>query len=105
MALFDRLGRQEGEADKLPTHAFSEAVRLWLTGAGGADAISRSDIVTFFELSSQDEVQLDALKAVYDAKGTNLEKLNFLGLLHAVITLVEHSPQMTKSRARAILGV
>ena len=103
MALVDRL-TQPGQTGPDPpggyimNHFFSAAVYLW-----GQGVLTRANVVNGLNLSPDDEVQLDQLKATYDGL-TNAKKDAFHGRLEALNTLLEGG-YITKAFYKNNLGL
>ena len=83
MSLLDRLRRVEQPV--LNAHGFQAAMSEWADGATG---FSRATIITAFGLTVDDEVELDALKAVYDSANTNAKKQRLLKVFDNIVMLV-----------------
>ena len=85
MPLIDRIFHDDPDPvrNSFANHAFSAAVWLWARGE-----ITRADVVSSFDMTAEDEVQLDQLQAFYVAQ-SNLEKRTFHSTLEAAGILAE----------------
>lgn len=79
MALLDRLSGASG--GKLPVHQFWGALVEWIEGE-----ITRADVIAAFDLTADDEVELDWLKGKIDASAN---KPNFMHHIHSLFMLAE----------------
>jgi hypothetical protein len=86
MSLFDRLRGTEGP--KLSSHQFQAAMAEWADGAVG---FSRATIISGFNLTTDDETELDALKAIYDSANTSAKKQRLLKAFDNILMLAEDS--------------
>ena len=84
MSLLDRL--RGTEQPKIPSHAFQAAMSEWADGAAG---FSRATIISGFELTVDDETELDQLKAIYDSANTNAKKQRLLKTFDNIVMLAE----------------
>jgi len=73
------------EEPVLNAHAFQAAMSEWEDGAIG---FSRATIIAAFELTVDDETELDALKAVYDSANTNAKRQRLLKAFDNIAMLV-----------------
>lgn len=94
MALFDKL-----QSTELAAHEFSASLHMWAIGE-----ITEQNIINFFNLETDDEDQLEQIKAVYDAKGTALAKLEYLFRIEHTFYLIQNSG-ITLNKAKSILEV
>lgn len=86
MSLFDRL--RGAERPKIPSHQFQAAMSEWADGAAG---FSRTTIIAGFQLTADDETELDALKAIYDLANTDKKRARLLKAFDNVLMLAEDS--------------
>jgi len=84
MALLDRL--RGVEKPRIDSHGFQAAMSEWADGATG---FSRATIISEFGLVADDETQLDALKAHFDAADTDAKKLSLRKALDSVLMLMD----------------
>jgi len=81
MSLLDKLaGDQE---PKLPVHQFYAALAEFAAGA-----VTRQNVVDYFQLDSADEVELDFLIAEYQATDPTRQQ-EFLEFIHRIFMLAE----------------
>jgi len=86
MSLLDRL--RGIEEPKIPSHAFQAASPIHRHSAPG---FSRVTIISGFQLTANDETELDALKAIYDSANTNAKKQRLLKAFDSIVMLAESS--------------
>ena len=111
LALLDHFTRNAGNTGtdpnenglpRYPGHQFTAGLVLYLT-----DTIVRNKIISDFNkpdgLTVNDQVQLDEMKAVYDAKNVG-EKNIYLHTVRACLEQLEQE-QMIKSNAEIFLGL
>ncbi len=73
------------EGPKIAVHPFSAALREFARGA-----ITRDEIVAFFQLDATQQENLDAIIDKYKKLSTQAEKDDFLVKIHDVFILSEH---------------
>ncbi len=83
MSLLDRL--RGVETPRLIAHAFQGMLFEWADGASG---ISRSTLVSSFNLSEEDEVELDILKSYYDNANTFAKKMRLKMTLDNILMII-----------------
>lgn len=83
MSLLDRL--RGTEKPRINAHGFQAALSEWADGAAG---FSRSTIILQFGLTTDDEAELDILKAHYDSANTNAKKLRLRKALDNILMLI-----------------
>ena len=103
MSLIDRIFHDDDPADPeglrhINNHALSGAVWFWATGK-----ITRAQVVSSFNMTAEDEVQLDQIEAHYIALPAD-EKRSFHSDMDAAGTLVD-CQKLTKPQYRALLGL
>ena len=81
MSLIDRLSNDEDP--KIPVHQFYAALAEYAAGA-----ITRAGLVSYFQMSAEDETELDALIADYQAAPAD-RKQEFLEFVHRIFILAE----------------
>ena len=82
MSLLDRL--RGIEQPRLSAHGFQAAMSEWADGAAG---FSRATIIAEFDLTLDDESDLDAIKAIWDTANTNAKKLRLRKAFDSVLML------------------
>ena len=82
MSLLDRLIGTE--LPRLSAHGFQAAMSEWVDGAAG---FSRASIIAEFQLTLDDEPELDQLKIIYDSANTNAKKQRLLKAFDSVVML------------------
>jgi len=97
MALIDRIFHDD-PATSISNHAFSAA--LWFFAQG---QVTRSQVVTAFNMDAIDEVQLDELITYYQAL-SNQDKRKFHSDIEAAGILAE-SGLITKALYKSFLGM
>lgn len=83
MSLLNRL--RGVEQPRINAHGFQAALSEWADGATG---FSRVTIISQFALSTDDETELDILKAHYDSANTNAKKLRLRKTLDNILMLI-----------------
>ncbi len=83
MGLLSRL--RSDELPRIPAHGFQAAMSEWADGAAG---FSRATIITQFNLSLDDEADLDTIKAIWDTANTDAKKLRLRKAFDNVVLLV-----------------
>lgn len=95
MGLFERW--TAADSTKIRIHPFASALREWTRGA-----VTKTQVVNAFSLSSEDQIELDAIKTKYDGLNTN-QKAEFVVKLHDVMILSE-AGLYDKAKAKTELG-
>lgn len=98
MGLFQRIDRDS--AGDMDTHALQWAFVLW---AGGSATVTRTAIVDKLSLDASDEIDLDALRAIYNSKSAN-GKRDYLQKAEAAFGLAEKG-YFTQAQWRAELEI
>ncbi len=99
MALIDRLAHDDADLSRhIANHNFSAFAWFWSTGRK-----TRADIVAAFNLTVDDEVQLDELAAEYTSRSA-AGKERFHSDLEAAGMLLENQ-LATKAEYRALFGL
>lgn len=104
MALLDHFTRNAGTDigengfPRYPGHQFTAGLHLFFTGT-----IVRNKIINDFALTADDQIQLDEMKAVYDAKNTGAKNI-YLHVSRACLEQLEQE-QMIKSNAATFLEI
>lgn len=83
MSLLNRL--RGTEQPRLNAHGFQAALSEWADGAAG---FSRATIISQFVLTTDDEAELDILKAHYDSANTSAKKLRLRKTLDNILMLI-----------------
>jgi len=83
MSLLNRL--RGTEQPRINAHGFQAALSEWADGAPG---FSRATIISQFNLTVDDEAELDILKAHYDSANTNAKKLRLRKTLDNILMLI-----------------
>ena len=83
MSLLNRL--RGVEQPKISAHGLQAALSEWADGAAG---FSRATIISQFKLTTDDETELDILKAHYDSANTNAKKLRLRKTLDNILMLI-----------------
>ena len=103
MSLLNRLLGVEEPG--INAHAFQAAMSEWADGAAG---FSRATIISGFNLSLDDETELDAVKAIWDSANTNSKKLRLRKAFDSIVMLAdsndEHGFYTTKAEVNARLN-
>jgi hypothetical protein len=81
MSLFDKLMNTSEQDIKVPIHGIMAALQEWSEGA-----ITRQQVIDFFELEVTDEADLDWMKSKYDAA---TDKIHLLMVMHRILLLGE----------------
>ena len=97
MALVDRLAHDPG-VESIANHDFSAACYFWALGE-----ITRQNVVDAFNLSTEDQVQLDQLQTYYQGLNT-ADKQEFHSRLEAAGMLLE-GEHITKAFYKNLLGL
>lgn len=99
MALIDRIFHDDPDPDRnIPNHAFSAAVWFWATGK-----ITRAQVIAAFNMTTNDEIQLDMLEAHYMTLTTG-EQRSYHSDLEGAGILAEQG-FLTKPQYKALLGL
>lgn len=70
MGMWERIEQTQPEGENsLPAHEFTDTLIVWSEGV-----ITRAQIITQWNLSTEDEVGLDEVKAAYDSLNANDKK-------------------------------
>ncbi len=83
MSLLNRL--RGTEAPRINAHGFQAALSEWADGAPG---FTRASIIAQFALQTEDEAELDILKAHYDSANTSAKKLRLRKTLDNILMLI-----------------
>ncbi len=83
MSLLNRL--RGIEAPRINAHGFQAAVAEWADGAAG---FSRATIIAQFNMTPDDEAELDTLKAIHDTANTAAKKLRLRKALDNILMLI-----------------
>jgi len=83
MSLLDRV--RGVEQPRINNHGLQGALFEWADGAAG---FSRATIITQFNLTADDEVQLDMIKAYYDAANTFAKKMRLKQVIDNIFMLI-----------------
>lgn len=83
MSLLNRL--RGTEQPRINAHGFQAALSEWADGAPG---FSRATIIAQFDLTADDEAELDILKAHYNSANTNAKKLRLRKALDNILMLI-----------------
>ena len=86
MGLLDRL--RGTEEPSLNAHGFQAAMSEWADGATG---FSRATIITEFDLTLDDESDLDVIKGIWDTADTNAKRLRLRKAFDSILMLVGDS--------------
>lgn len=84
MSLVGRLRGDAEDGDSIAVHQFWAAMREVHFGE-----VTVAQFKSFFNITGQDATELDQLIALYQAKSTDAEKLEFVDNLHSIFMLVE----------------
>ena len=99
MALIDRIFHDDSDSTRnIANHAFSAAVWFWATGR-----ITRQDVIDTFNMTTDDEIQLDQL-ATYYAGLSDADKRAFHSDVEAAGVLAEVA-FITKAQYKTLLGL
>ena len=99
MGLYERwTASGETAADKIPVHAFGAAL-----GELARGELSKSEVVSGFALTAEDETELDAIIATYNALPTVGAKAQGMVAFNNVMLLCE-SGHYPKAKAKSSLG-
>ena len=99
MSLIDRIFHDDPDSTRnITNHAFSAALWFWAKGD-----ITRSQVIAAFNMTTDDEVQLDQLQAHYESLSTQNKK-SFHSDVEAAGILAE-SGLITKAVYRSLLGL
>ena len=99
MPLIDRIFRDDPDDTRnFSNHAFSAAMWFWAKGD-----LTRAQVIAAFNLTTQDEVQLDQLLVHYQGLSTQ-EKRAFHSDVEAAGILAEDG-LITKAQYKALLGL
>ena len=82
MSLLDRL--KGVESPRISAHGFQAAMSEWADGAAG---FSRATLITEFNLSVDEESDLDVIKSIYDSANTNAKRQRLLKAFDSVVML------------------
>ncbi len=85
MGLLNKL--RGGEQPRISAHGFQAAMSEWADGAAG---FSRAAIISQFNLSLDDETDLDVIKAIWDTANTDAKKLRFRKTFDNVVMLASN---------------
>ena len=101
MALFQRITATD--STKILVHRFGAALREWASGG-----VTRAQVIASFNLSTGETVELDALKATYDALSSGnangaFTKAAYTQRLEDVFLLCE-TGDYTEAQAKTRLG-
>ena len=83
MSLLNRL--RGIEQPRINAHGFQAALSEWADGAPG---FNRAIIISQFNLTLDDEVELDILKGHYNSANTNAKKLRLRKTLDNILMLI-----------------
>ncbi len=86
MGLLNRL--RGTEQPRLNAHGFQAAMSEWADGATG---FSRATIIVAFDLTSDDESDLDVIKSIWDTANTNAKRLRLRKAFDNVLMLAGDS--------------
>ncbi len=103
MSLLDRIIGIDPDEPRINAHGFQAAMSEWADGATG---FSRATIIAEFQLVTDDEAELDALKTIYDNANTDAKKRRLLKVFDNVVMLAgdrDLSWYKTKSEINARL--
>ena len=78
------LNKLIGTEPRINAHGFQAAMSEWSDGATG---FSRVTIITEFGLSTDEETELDTIKAIYDSANTNAKRQRLLKAFDSVVML------------------
>jgi hypothetical protein len=99
MPLIDRVFHDDPDPTRwVANHSFSATLWFWARGE-----VTRAQVISAFNMTTEDEVQLDELKAHYDGLPTN-EKTRFHSDLEAAGVLAE-TGLITKTLYKSFLGL
>lgn len=99
MALIDRIFHDDPDTTRhISNHTWSAALYFWAKGE-----VTRAQVVTAFNLTTEDEVQLDQLIAFYQGLST-ADKQEFHSRVEAAGVLAENG-MITKTLYLQFLGM
>ena len=101
MGLYERWTADDDT--KIPIHDFFGFLHIWLHDSEGLGSAAGSLAVTNLNLAGDDVTEAQAIKAKFDALGTDAAKLEFAARINAVVLLCE-SGHITKAQAKLALG-
>ena len=99
MGLYERWSAEPGDGvEKLPEHAFGSALSEYARGV-----VTKDQLVTAFNMSAEDESELDAIAVKYAALPAGLAKAAFIAKLEDVMVL-SSAGFYSKAKAKTELG-
>jgi hypothetical protein len=99
MALIDRIFHDDPDSTRsISNHAFSASVWFWAKGD-----ITRAQVVSAFEMTTDDEIQLDELEAHYISLSVD-DRRSFHSDLEGAGVLAEQG-FITKVQYKSLLGL
>lgn len=98
MGLYERWTDSDEDHARIPVHTFAAALRELTRGA-----VTKAQIVAAFSLTPEDETELDAIIATYQALPTSTAQGRAVVKLHDVMILCE-TGFYTKAKAKTELG-
>lgn len=98
MGLYERWTNSGEAGPKIPVHAFAAALRELTRGS-----VTKAQLVAAFALTSEDQTELDAIIATYQALPTSNAQEKAVVKLHDVMILCE-SGLYSKPKAKTELG-
>ncbi len=88
MGLLDRLRGNDPVENRISAHGFQAALHEWADGAAG---FSRATIISEFGLTTEDESELDTVKAIRDTANTDAKRARFDKAFDSILMLASDS--------------